>query len=169
MNKKTIDFDPRKDTIKTLYQSKGNNYTTIDFNYPSINRKDLSENLSLINDKSRPFKKLSTNRDWSLNLYNLDIEGSSPRKFSYYLNKINFINKNSDIEKSSPKNYYPYTNKVSFSLTNDDIELSKPQCNKNLSNRHTNPLTPKYTISNLTLLPIEVPKFIRDNINIKDI
>ena len=169
MNKKTIDFDPRKDTIKTLYQSKGNNYTTIDFNYPSINRKDLSENLSLINDKSRPFKKLSTNRDWSLNLYNLDIEGSSPRKFSYYLNKINFINKNSDIEKSSPKNYYPYTNKVSFSLTNDDIELSKPQCNKNLSNRHTNPLTPKYTTSNLTLLPIEVPKFIRDNINIKDI
>ena len=129
----------------------------------------MISNLSEINDKSRPFKKLSTNRDWSLNLYNLDIEGACPRKFSYFLNKAEFINKNNDIEKSSPKQYYKFTNKVSFNLTNDDIELSKPQCNKYLSNRHTNPLTPKYTSSNITLLPIPTPKFIRDNINIKDI
>ena len=140
MIKKNVGFDPRKDTIKLLYQSKGNNFTTIDFNYPPLNRKDLLSNLSEINDKSRPFKKLSTNRDWSLNLYNLDIEGACPRKFSYFLNKANFINKNNDIEKSSPKQYYKFTNKVSFNLTNDDIELSKPQCNKYLSNRHTNPL-----------------------------
>ena len=169
MIKKNVGFDPRKDTIKLLYQSKGNNFTTIDFNYPPLNRKDLISNLSEINDKSRPFKKLSTNRDWSLNLYNLDIEGACPRKFSYFLNKADFINKNNDIEKSSPKQYYKFTNKVSFNLTNDDIELSKPQCNKYLSNRHTNPLTPKYTSSNITLLPMPIPKFIRDNINIKDI
>ena len=169
MSKKTIDYDPRKDSIKLLYQRKGSNFTTIDFNYPSLNRKDLESNLSVINDKSRPFKKLGTNRDWSLNLYNLDIEGACPRKFSYFLNKVNFVNKNSDIEKSSPKHYYPFTNKASFNLTNDDIEFSKPQCNKNLSKRHTNPLTPKYTSPKLELLPIPVPKFIRDSINIKDI
>ena len=169
MSKKTYNFDPRKDSIKLLYQRKGSNFTTIDFNYPSLNRKDLESNLSVINDKSRPFKKLGTNRDWSLNLYNLDIEGACPRKFSYFLNKADFINKNNDIEKSSPKHYYPFTNKASFNLTNDDIEFSKPQCNKNASNRHTNPLTPKYTTPKLELLPIPVPKFIRNSIDIKDI
>ena len=71
-NSKTIDVKPGQ---------KNNKYkSTIDYVYPSLNRKDLSD-LSNINDKTRNFKKLNTNRDWSLNLYNLDIEGSSPRKF----------------------------------------------------------------------------------------
>ena len=169
MSQKTIEYDPRKDSIKLLYQRKGNNFTTIDFNYPPLNRKDLLDNLSIINDKSRPFKKISTNRDWSLNLYNLDIEGACPRKFSYFVNKEDFSNKNNDIEKSSPKHFYPYTNKTSFNLTNDDIEFSKPQCNKKISNRHTNPLSPKYPSPKFDLLPIPKPKFIRDTMDIKDI
>jgi hypothetical protein len=35
MSKKAYNFDPRKDSIKLLYQRKGSNFTTIDFNYPS--------------------------------------------------------------------------------------------------------------------------------------
>ena len=50
---------------------------------------------------------MSTNRDWSLNLYNLDIEGSSPRKFGIIANKIDFTNQNKDIEKS-----FPYVPKI---------------------------------------------------------
>ena len=67
-------YDPRKDTIKSLINSIDKNSSSIDFNYPSLNRKDLLD-LSKINIKSCQFKKLNTNRDWSLNLYNLDIEG----------------------------------------------------------------------------------------------
>ena len=140
----------------------------MDYNYPPLNRKDLSD-LSKINDKNRQFKKLNTNRNWSLNLYNLDIEGSSPRKFGFFINKEDFTNKNNDIEKSSPKNYYPNINKKSFNLTNDDIEFSKPQCVKNETNRHINPLEPKYNLPNPPIYPITPPKFIRDSMDISDI
>ena len=167
LNNKTIDFKKSQDknSIETKSQKV---LSTIDYNYPSLNRKDLSD-LTNINDKNHQFKKLNTNRDWSLNLYNLDIEGSSPRKFGYFFNKEDFINKNSDIEKSSPRNYNKNINKKSFNLTNDDIEFSKPQCVKNATTRHTNPLEPKYMIKNPELLPITPPKFIRDSMDIKDI
>ena len=77
--------------------------------------------LSTINHNDFPirkFKQMITNRDWSLNLYNLDIEGSSPRKFGLFSNKFDFTNKNSDIDKS-----YPYIPKV----------LQKPNYNELLS------------------------------------
>ena len=105
MNENGLKFDPRKDSIKSIISSHDNNNTTMDFNYPSLNRKDLMD-ISQINTKSSQFKKLYTNRDWSMNLYNLDIEGSCPRRFSYFTNKEDFINKNNDIEKSSPKSIY---------------------------------------------------------------
>lgn len=168
INNKTIDFNliiQDRDNSKTKSQKV---LSTIDYLYPSLNRKDLSD-LSNINDKNHQFKKLNTNRDWSLNLYNLDIEGSSPRKFGYFFNKEDFTNKNSDIEKSSPKNYNKNINKKSFNLTNDDIEFSKPQCVKNTTTRHTNPLEPKYMIKNPEIMPITPPKFIRDSMEIKDI
>ena len=155
LSKKTIDLDSNK-------------VNNIDFNFPSLNRKDLSD-LSNINNKNKKFKKLNTNRDWSLNLYNLDIEGSSPRKFGYFFNKEDFTNKNSDIEKSSPKNYNIKINKKSFNLTNDDIEFSKPQCVKNATTRHTNPLQPKYIMKSPEILPITPPKFIRNAMDVKDI
>jgi hypothetical protein len=112
---------------------------------------------------------LNTNREWSLNLYNLDIEGSSPRKFGFFFNKEDFTNKNSDIEKSSPKSYNKNINKISYNLTNDDIEFSKPQCIKNSTTRHTNPLQPKYTLKNPEILRVTTPKFIRDSMQNNDI
>ena len=53
---KIIDFNiiPDKDNIKTKSQKI---LSTIDYNYPSLNRKDLSD-LSNINDKNHQFKKL---------------------------------------------------------------------------------------------------------------
>ena len=164
---KTNDLKITKDIGSQENKTK-NFLSTIDYNYPSLNRKDLSD-LSNINDKSRQFKKLNTNREWSLNLYNLDIEGSSPRKFGFFFNKEDFTNKNSDIEKSSPKSYNKKINKISYNLTNDDIEFSKPQCVKNVTTRHTNPLQPKYTLKNPEILPVTPSKFIRDSMEINDI
>ena len=164
---KTINFKVIQD-VKNFDNKQKDYVSTIDYNYPSLNRKDLSD-LTNINNKEHQFKKLNTNRDWSLNLYNLDIEGSSPRKFGYFFNKEDFINKNSDIEKSSPKNYNQNINKKSFNLTNDDIEFSKPQCVKNTTTRHTNPLQPKYIMKNPEILPITPSKFIRDAMDINDI
>jgi hypothetical protein len=164
---KEIDLKKAKDISSQENKTK-NFLSTIDYNYPSLNRKDLSD-LSNINDKSLQFKKLNTNREWSLNLYNLDIEGSSPRKFGFFFNKEDFTNKNSDIEKSSPKSYNKNINKISYNLTNDDIEFSKPQCIKNSTTRHTNPLQPKYTLKNPEILPVTPPKFIRDSMQINDI
>jgi hypothetical protein len=161
--------DSNSKTIDVKLGPKNNKYkSTIDYVYPSLNRKDLSD-LSNINDKTRNFKKLNTNRDWSLNLYNLDIEGSSPRKFGFFFNKEDFTNKNNDIEKSTPKKYDQYINKISYNLINDDIEFSKPRCVKNNTTRHTNPLQPKYILSNPPMLPIPPPKFIRDNMIVSDI
>jgi hypothetical protein len=53
------------------------NLTNSDYNYPSMNRQDLMS-LSTIQNKDAPikrFKQLDTGRDWSTNLYNLDIAG----------------------------------------------------------------------------------------------
>ena len=102
------------------------NSTNIDFNYPSLNRKDLMY-LSTVNNNDFPkrkFKQLNTNRNWSINLYNLDIEGSSPRKFGAFNQKIDYINKNDDIEKSSPKILHIKLNKPEYNLSNSDIEFS---------------------------------------------
>ena len=50
---------------------------TEDYNYRSLNRNDLM-NLNTINEndmKIKKFKQLDTKRDWSINLYNMDIPG----------------------------------------------------------------------------------------------
>ena len=143
-----------------------------DFEYPFLNRKDLMS-LSTINNNDFPirkFKQMITNRDWSLNLYNLDIEGSSPRKFAVFSNKIDFTNKNRDIEKSFP--YIPkILKKPNFNLSNEDIEGSKPNCSQcNKISRHINPLQPTYNLAKGEKIQIEdKPKFIRDNLYIDDI
>ena len=147
------------------------NSTNIDFNYPSLNRKD-SMYLSTLTNKDFPlkkFKQLHTNRDWSINLYNLDIEGSSPRKFDTFNQKISFINKNDDIELSSPKQLHIKLNKPEYNLTNLDIESSTPKCVRCKIKRNLNPLSPKYNLPSNIEYPPYIPKFIRDNINIHDI
>ena len=128
--------------------------------------------LSVINSQDafvRPFKKLYTQRDWSTNLYNLDIEGSQPRKFSIFTKKVDFTNKNDDIERSNPKNIHYHLKKPEYNLSNRDIEKSYPSAVIFKTKRVTNPLEPKYKFSEAESYPPEKPKFIRDSIDIKDI
>ena len=140
-------------------------------NYPTACRKDTMF-LSTIGPKDFPmrkFKKLDTSRDWSINLYNLDIEGSSPRRFGALNQKIDFTNKNDGIERSWPKQLHVGLNKPEYNLRNDDIEKSSPQCVEIKTTRHTNPLEPKYKLASTEDYPPEIPKFIRDQIDVKDI
>jgi hypothetical protein len=99
-----------------------------DFNYPSLNRKDL---MSLDTIQEKDFKKrginrLISNRDWSMGLYNRDIEKSFPKRRDLYLNKIDFINKIDDIEKARPNKERIYI-KPNFSLNVRDIEKAYPK------------------------------------------
>ena len=142
-----------------------------DYSIPTLKRNNTMY-LSCINSqdaKMRPFKKLYTQRDWSTNLYNLDIESSMPRTFGIFTNKIDFINKVDDIEKSSPKILHFPLNKPEYNLSNKDIEKSTPISKQFKSTRNTNPLQPKYKLSKLEDYPPEVPRFIRDSIDISDI
>ena len=135
------------------------------------NKKDTMY-LSVISSKDavmRPFKKLFTQRDWSTNLYNLDIEGSQPRKYSVYTNKVDFINKVDDIERANPKIIHYPLKKPEYNLNNRDIEKSFPSAVNFKTKRVTNPLEPKYKFSEVEGYPLEFPKFIRDSIDIKDI
>ena len=128
--------------------------------------------LSTINKNDaiiRPFKKMVTKRDWSANLYNLDIESSMPRRFGVFTNKIDFINKVDDIDRTNPKILHYPLNKPEYNLTNKDIEKSSPQMNHLKTKRCTNPLEPKYNLPKVEEYPPEIPKFIRDSIDIKDI
>ncbi len=48
-----------------------------DYNYRTLNRSDLMS-LSTLNEndfKIKKFKQIDTKRDWSISLYNMDIEG----------------------------------------------------------------------------------------------
>lgn len=128
--------------------------------------------LSTINSsdsKIKQFKQWDTARDWSVNLYNLDIEGSSPRRYGALNQKIDYTNKNDDIDRSSPKPLYSMTNKEEFNIKNSDIEFSMPNCVKIKTNRRVNPLEPKYQLPQSENYPPEIPKFIRDNIQVNDI
>ena len=142
-----------------------------DYSIPTI-AKGNTMYLSTINKNDaliRPFKKMVTQRDWSTNLYNLDIESSMPRRFGVFTNKVDFINKVDDIERTNPKILHYPLNKPEFNLTNKDIEKSSPQTKHLKTNRCTNPLEPKYTLPKVEEYPPEQPKFIRDAIDIKDI
>ena len=143
----------------------------IDYNYPSLNRKDTMYLSTMTHNDFpiRKFKQLQTKRNWSINLYNLDIEGSSPRKFGAFHQKIDFINKNDDIEKSFPKKLHIKLKKPEYNLSNSDIEYSNPQCVKSKIKRHLNPLEPKYKLPKGNPFPPYEPKFIKDNINVDDI
>ena len=147
------------------------NSTNIDFNYPSLNRKDLMYLSTLTNNdfKIRKFKQLHTNRNWSINLYNLDIEGSSPRKFGAFNQKIDYTNKNDDIDKSSPRKLHIKLNKPEYNLANSDIEYSQPHCVKCKITRHLNPLEPKYNLPTSPEYPPYEPRFIRDSMKVDDI
>ena len=99
-----------------------------DFNYPSLNRKDLMS-LDTIKDKDFPKKKINqinSKRNWSINLYNLDIDKSYPKRTDNYLNKVDFINKIDDIEKARP-NRERRLIKPNYILNVRDIEKAYPK------------------------------------------
>lgn len=167
--------------IKVIKKAKSYNniFQNQENNFPFLSRKDTMY-LSTINSNDFPLKKLkqiTTNRVWSLNLYNLDIEGTSPTKFGLFTKKIDFTNKNRDIEKS----YFiqRYKKRIpNYSLTNKDIEGSQPKLLKINITRCTNPLNPKYNLPKTEMNSIDLTKddkefnkfkFIRDNINVDDI
>ena len=142
-----------------------------DYSIPSL-PKGNTMYLSTINKNDaiiRPFKKMVTNRDWSANLYNLDIENSMPRRFGVFTNKVDYINKVDDIERTNPKILHYPLDKPEYNLSNKDIEKSSPQMNHLKTKRCTNPLEPKYVLPKVEEYPPEIPKFIRDSIDIKDI
>ena len=142
-----------------------------DYSIPTI-PKGNTMYLSTINKNDaiiRPFKKMVTQRDWSANLYNLDIESSMPRRFGVFTNKVDYINKVDDIERTNPKILHYPLNRPEFNLTNKDIEKSSPQMKHLKTKRCTNPLEPRYTLPKVEEYPPSQPKFIRDAIDIKDI
>ena len=142
-----------------------------DYSIPTI-PKGNTMYLSTINKNDaviRPFKKMVTQRDWSANLYNLDIESSMPRRFGVFTNKVDYVNKLDDIERTNPKILHYPLNKPEFNLTNKDIEKSSPQMKHLKTRRCTNPLEPVYCLPKVEEYPPPVPKFIRDSIDIKDI
>ena len=142
-----------------------------DFNYPSLMRRDLMY-LDSIKSRDYPIKKINqinSNRDWSTNLYNLDIEKSVPYRSSIYTNKIDFINKVDDIEFAQPKKEI-LLNKPNFILNVRDIDKAYPKKVKANSQRHVNPLNPVYKLPSYSIPPPPTPpKFIRDQMDISDI
>lgn len=148
------------------------------YNYPALSKKDTM-NLDVIrsSDESlKKFKSLDTKRDFSLNLFNLDIDKSTPNK-NFFLFKPDFTNHNEDIEGTKCLNHFNrFTNKrQDFCLNISDIDKAKPQHSQFITNRKPfNPLEPEYPqqkssppFSNQQSL--EMNKFIRDNINVDDI
>ena len=109
------------------YYSEEPNYNE-DYNYPSLNRKDLMS-LDTIKEKDFPRKKINqinSKRDWSKNLYNLDIDKSYSKKNDIYLNKVDFINKIDDIEKARPTKEKLLI-KPNYILNVRDIEKAYPK------------------------------------------
>lgn len=122
-----------------------------DYNYPSLNRKDLMS-LDIIKEKDFPRKKINqinSKRNWSHNLNNMDIDKSFPKRNDLYLNKIDFINKIDDIEKAKP-NKEKILNKPNYILNVRDIEKAYPKkerffYRKVINNNNENKLlTPQY-------------------------
>ena len=167
-----------KKNIKTIKSS--NDIFQNQYQYNNchlLSRKDTMY-LSSLNSNDFPIRKfwqMPSKREWSLNLYNLDIQGSSPRKFGLLTKKIDFTNNNKDIEKSSPSQLFK---KVipNYSLSCKDIQGATPHHLKSHIVRCTNPLNPKYNLPKTETTKQEEnidnnkkPKFIKDNLKIDDI
>ena len=142
-----------------------------DYNYPSLNRKDLMY-LSTLSNRDFPIRKINkinTKRDWSVNLYNLDIDRAVPRRTNVFTNKVDFINKIDDIDKARPKPDKIWKH-PDYILNCRDIEKAYPKKINVFTQRKVNPLEPVYMLPKpKPTSPIPPPKFIRDQINISDI
>lgn len=125
------------------YYSEDPNYNE-DYNYPSLNRKDLMS-LDTIKEKDFSRKKLNSinsKRNWSQNLNNLDIDKSYPKRNDIFLNKIDFINKIDDIEKARP-NKAKIINKSDYMINQKNLEKEYPKKGNNLNIKKYNSLENK--------------------------
>jgi len=140
------------------------------FNWPSANKTDTMY-LSTIRNQEPGVQKRSFTRDRSANLDISDIEKAKPYYQGYqYTQKETFANRNDDIAGSRPKKLHQPLEKVYYGLRNDDIAGTKPQSHKFVTTRvPINPLTPEYKLPQVEIRVPSPPKFVRDNIDIKDI
>mmetsp|Transcript_28560 Transcript_28560/g.35320 ORF Transcript_28560/g.35320 Transcript_28560/m.35320 type:complete len:93 (+) Transcript_28560:304-582(+) len=61
-------------------------------------------------------------------------------------------------------------NKPEYNLTNEDIDGTKTHIVKFITKREpSNPLNPVYKLASFTVVPPEVPRFVRDAMQINDI
>ena len=165
---------PEQKTPEKPIQSENINLPMEFNNYPMPNKKDSMSNRCLdeTDFPKRKFKQLSTKRDFSLNNYSLDIEGAAPRSNSIFINKTDFTLTNQDIEKSTPKKIIPeQSNKPNYILSNRDIEGSLPRGHHVFkTSRHCDPLNPVYPLPSAGVkFPPEIPKFLRNTLDIRDI
>lgn len=143
------------------------------YNYPFPTRAQLMS-LSTINATqdfiNAKVNKFNSGRHWNNNLKVDDIEGARTKLPGYqFPNKEEYINHNWDIDRSGPRALHIGLNKPEYNLTNNDIDKSKPQFQKFQTKRVVNPLNPKYNLPKTELVPVDPPKFIRDNITNDDI
>ena len=133
------------------YYSEVPNYNE-DYNYPSLNRKDLMS-LDTIKEKDFPRKKINrinSKRNWSQNLSNLDIDKSYPKRTDIFLNKIDFINKIDDIEKARP-NKEKIINKSNYMLNVKNFEEKYQKKGNNLNIKKYNSLENKLLLPQIKL------------------
>ena len=175
-------LSPIKENIKSLKSSNDLFQSQNQYNYCHLlSRKDTMY-MSSLNSNDFPirrFKQMPTKREWSFNLYNLDIKGSSPKKFGLLSKKIDFTNNNIDIEKSTPSHLFKKLI-PNYSLSSKDIQGGSPHHLKSHILRCTNPLNPKYNLpkteitkeensNNNNINMIRKLEFIKDNLKIDDI
>ena len=143
-----------------------------DYNYRTATKADTMylDTIKNCDTRIKKFKQIDTIRDYSANLYNLDIQGSSPKKFGILCHKPDYTNRNDDIERSHPKLLHIGLDKPEYNLNSRDIPGNSPSCVIFKTTREPfNPLEPKYKLPQVESLDPPIPKFIRDNIQINDI
>jgi len=140
------------------------------FNWPAANRSNTMY-LSTIKPNETGIERRTFFRERSPNLDISDIDKARPHYQGYqYAQKEIFTNRNDDIAGSRPKKLHQPLEKVYYALRNDDIVGAKPQCHKFVTARTPiNPLNPEYKLPQVEIRLATPPKFVRDNIDIKDI
>lgn len=140
------------------------------FNWPSANKSDTMY-LSTIRNQEPSTQTRSFTQERNTNLNISDIEKAKPYYQGYqYTQKETFANRNDDIAGSRPKKLHQPLEKVYYGLRNDDIAGSKPQSHKFVTTRMPiNPLNPEYKLPQVEIRVPSPPRFVRDNIDIKDI
>jgi hypothetical protein len=114
----------------------------------------------------RPEKTFISKRDFN---DIRDIDGAISKGRPNYSNKPLFLN--SEIEGAVPKQLIRTRNVRDNSLYIDDIEGTRHTIKDRMmrTTRHVNPLDPVYKVPVFTPCDAEVPKFIRDPLQINDI